>query len=94
MSMLPILMLAVFGTAISTFVVGLGLFFCFGGLTGMTLVEALMFGALIRYVFVMSFVSACKKLFYFVRTSAVDPVATLAVFHSLDVNHTLHMLVS
>jgi len=71
-NLLPILLLAVIGTAISTVIVGVGLWAGFGGLSDMSLVDALMFGALI---------------------SAVDPVATLAVFHSLDVNHTLHMVV-
>jgi len=71
-NMVPILLLSVLGTLISTFVIGLGLWGCFGGFSDMSLLQALMYGALI---------------------SAVDPVATLAIFHQLDVSYTLHMLV-
>lgn len=69
-----IILFAVVGTVISTFVVALGLY-----LVGMTplspslsLLDCLLFGALI---------------------SAVDPVATLAIFSSLNVNPQLYMLV-
>merc|ERR1712235_80025 len=69
-----IVIFAVFGTIISTLLVGLGLFLLgAGGVTmQLRLTDALAFGALI---------------------SAVDPVATLAIFSAMDVEPVLNMLV-
>merc|ERR1712131_10175 len=69
-----IVIFAVFGTIISTLLVGLGLFLLgAGGVTmELRLTDALAFGALI---------------------SAVDPVATLAIFSAMDVEPVLNMLV-
>jgi len=69
-----IIIFAVFGTMISTLLVGLGLYLLgAGGVTmELRLTDALAFGALI---------------------SAVDPVATLAIFSAMDVEPVLNMLV-
>merc|ERR1712131_58364 len=69
-----IVIFAVFGTIISTLLVGLGLFLLgAGGVTmQLRLTDALAFGAPI---------------------SAVDPVATLAIFSAMDVEPVLNMLV-
>lgn len=65
---------AVLGTAVSTFIVGGGLFALskLDVIYQLNFVQSFTFGALI---------------------SAVDPVATLAIFHALDVSPTLNMLV-
>lgn len=69
-----ILVFAIFGTAISAFVVGAGIYML--GLAQvayrLSFVESFAFGSLI---------------------SAVDPVATVAIFHALDVDPVLNMLV-
>lgn len=69
-----ILVFAIFGTAISAFVVGFGIYFL--GLAEvaykLNFVESFAFGSLI---------------------SAVDPVATVAIFHALNVDPVLNMLV-
>lgn len=69
-----ILVFAIFGTAISAFVVGFGIYFL--GLADvaykLNFVESFAFGSLI---------------------SAVDPVATVAIFHALNVDPVLNMLV-
>lgn len=69
-----ILVFAIFGTAISAFVVGAGVYLL--GLAdvayNLSFVESFAFGSLI---------------------SAVDPVATVAIFHALDVDPVLNMLV-
>lgn len=69
-----ILVFAIFGTAISAFVIGAGIYLL--GLAGvaykLSFVESFAFGSLI---------------------SAVDPVATVAIFHALDVDPVLNMLV-
>ncbi|XP_011312653.1 sodium/hydrogen exchanger 8 [Fopius arisanus] len=69
-----ILVFAIFGTAISAFVVGAGIYLL--GLAQvayrLSFVESFAFGSLI---------------------SAVDPVATVAIFHALDVDPVLNMLV-
>eukprot|EP00762_Andalucia_godoyi_P002888 ANDGO_04507.mRNA.1 Sodium/hydrogen exchanger 1 len=69
-----IVLYAVFGTVISTIVIAIGLyaFGTFGASASLSLLDCLLFGALI---------------------SAVDPVATLAIFSALNVNPTLHYLV-
>lgn len=69
-----ILVFAIFGTAISAFIVGFGIYFL--GLAEvvyrLNFVESFAFGSLI---------------------SAVDPVATVAIFHALNVDPVLNMLV-
>ncbi|XP_011269609.1 sodium/hydrogen exchanger 8 [Camponotus floridanus] len=69
-----ILVFAIFGTAISAFVIGAGIYLL--GLAQvaykLSFVESFAFGSLI---------------------SAVDPVATVAIFHALDVDPVLNMLV-
>ncbi|XP_012255765.1 sodium/hydrogen exchanger 8 [Athalia rosae] len=69
-----ILVFAIFGTAISAFVIGAGIYLL--GLADvaykLSFVESFAFGSLI---------------------SAVDPVATVAIFHALDVDPVLNMLV-
>lgn len=69
-----ILLFAIVGTAISTFVIGAGIYLL--GLAQvvykLSFVESFAFGSLI---------------------SAVDPVATVAIFHALDVDPVLNMLV-
>ncbi|KAK0097904.1 hypothetical protein PV326_012990 [Microctonus aethiopoides] len=69
-----ILVFAIFGTAISAFVIGAGIYLL--GLAKvaykLSFVESFAFGSLI---------------------SAVDPVATVAIFHALDVDPVLNMLV-
>lgn len=69
-----ILVFSIFGTAISAFVVGAGIYLL--GLAQvaykLSFVESFAFGSLI---------------------SAVDPVATVAIFHALDVDPVLNMLV-
>lgn len=69
-----ILVFAIFGTAISAFVIGAGIYLL--GLAEvaykLSFVESFAFGSLI---------------------SAVDPVATVAIFHALDVDPVLNMLV-
>lgn len=69
-----IMVFAIFGTAISAFVIGAGIYFL--GLAQvvyrLSFVESFAFGSLI---------------------SAVDPVATVAIFHALDVDPVLNMLV-
>ncbi|KAL7298784.1 hypothetical protein TKK_0008528 [Trichogramma kaykai] len=69
-----IMVFAIFGTAISAFVVGTGIYLL--GLAQvvykLSFVESFAFGSLI---------------------SAVDPVATVAIFHALDVDPVLNMLV-
>lgn len=69
-----ILVFAIFGTAISAFVIGAGVYLL--GLAQvayrLNFVESFAFGSLI---------------------SAVDPVATVAIFHALDVDPVLNMLV-
>ncbi|KAG7188111.1 hypothetical protein KM043_015959 [Ampulex compressa] len=69
-----ILVFAIFGTAISAFVIGAGIYLL--GLAQvaykLSFVESFAFGSLI---------------------SAVDPVATVAIFHALDVDPILNMLV-
>lgn len=69
-----ILIFAVIGTIISTFVVGFGLFFLgkWGIVFDLGFSDSMIFAALI---------------------SAVDPVATLAIFQAFRVNQTLHYLV-
>ncbi|EFC49034.1 predicted protein [Naegleria gruberi] len=69
-----IILYAVFGTFISSVVVGCGLYILgyYGLSLQLTLIECMMFGSLI---------------------SAVDPVATLAIFCALGVPTTLHYLV-
>jgi len=69
-----ILLFAVVGTAISTGIVGGGLFALskLDVVYRLNAIQSFTFGALI---------------------SAVDPVATLAIFHALDVSPTLNMLV-
>eukprot|EP00730_Choanoeca_flexa_P001767 TRINITY_DN10773_c0_g1_i4.p1 TRINITY_DN10773_c0_g1~~TRINITY_DN10773_c0_g1_i4.p1 ORF type:complete len:632 (+),score=128.32 TRINITY_DN10773_c0_g1_i4:96-1991(+) len=70
----PILLFAVVGTAISTVVVGLGLYWLgkAGVVYSLSAIESFAFGSLI---------------------SAVDPVATLAIFQALDMDRTLYMMV-
>jgi len=70
----PILLFAVFGTLISTMIVGVFTYlFGLAGISyGLSLLDSMIFGSLI---------------------SAVDPVATLAVFHALHVDETLNILV-
>uniref|UniRef100_A0A0N4ZFN2 Sodium/hydrogen exchanger n=1 Tax=Parastrongyloides trichosuri TaxID=131310 RepID=A0A0N4ZFN2_PARTI len=73
-NILPILTYAIFGTAISAFVMGFSLWFL-GKIYlsyNLTAVEAFAFGSMI---------------------SAVDPVATLAIFQALKVDVQLYMLV-
>ncbi|XP_070513716.1 sodium/hydrogen exchanger 8 [Cardiocondyla obscurior] len=69
-----IMVFAIFGTAISAFVIGAGIYLL--GLAQvaykLSFVESFAFGSLI---------------------SAVDPVATVAIFHALDVDPVLNMLV-
>ncbi|XP_033183638.1 na[+]/H[+] hydrogen exchanger 1 isoform X2 [Bombus vancouverensis nearcticus] len=69
-----ILVFAIFGTAISAFVIGAGIYLL--GLAQvaykLSFVESFAFGSLI---------------------SAVDPVATVAIFHALEVDPVLNMLV-
>ncbi|XP_018049035.1 PREDICTED: sodium/hydrogen exchanger 8 [Atta colombica] len=69
-----IMVFAIFGTAISAFVIGAGIYLL--GLAKvaykLSFVESFAFGSLI---------------------SAVDPVATVAIFHALDVDPVLNMLV-
>lgn len=69
-----ILVFAIFGTMISAFIIGLGVYFL--GLAEvvykLSFVESFAFGSLI---------------------SAVDPVATIAIFHALNVDPILNMLV-
>lgn len=69
-----ILVFAIFGTTISAFVIGFGIYFL--GLADVVyrlgFVESFAFGSLI---------------------SAVDPVATIAIFHALNVDPVLNMLV-
>ncbi|XP_071553420.1 sodium/hydrogen exchanger 8 [Temnothorax nylanderi] len=69
-----IMVFAIFGTAISAFVIGAGIYLL--GLAEvaykLSFVESFAFGSLI---------------------SAVDPVATVAIFHALDVDPVLNMLV-
>ncbi|CAG9862140.1 unnamed protein product [Phyllotreta striolata] len=69
-----ILVFAIFGTTISAFVIGFGIYFL--GLADVVyklgFVESFAFGSLI---------------------SAVDPVATIAIFHALNVDPILNMLV-
>lgn len=69
-----ILVFAIFGTAISAFIIGFGIYFL--GLADvvykLNFVESFAFGSLI---------------------SAVDPVATIAIFHALNVDPILNMLV-
>lgn len=69
-----ILVFAIFGTTISAFVIGFGVYFL--GLADVVyrlgFVESFAFGSLI---------------------SAVDPVATIAIFHALNVDPVLNMLV-
>lgn len=69
-----ILVFAIVGTAISAFIVGVGIYLL--GIAQvvykLSFVESFAFGALI---------------------SAVDPVATVAIFHALDVDPVLNMLV-
>lgn len=69
-----ILVFAIFGTTISAFVIGFGIYFL--GLADVVyrlgFVESFAFGSLI---------------------SAVDPVATVAIFHALNVDPVLNMLV-
>ncbi|XP_034934231.1 sodium/hydrogen exchanger 8 [Chelonus insularis] len=69
-----ILVFSIFGTAISAFVIGVGIYLL--GLAQvaykLSFVESFAFGSLI---------------------SAVDPVATVAIFHALDVDPVLNMLV-
>lgn len=69
-----ILVFAIFGTTISAFVIGFGVYFL--GLADvaykLSFVESFAFGSLI---------------------SAVDPVATVAIFHALNVDPILNMLV-
>nr|NVI76234.1 Na[+]/H[+] hydrogen exchanger 1 [Cucujiformia] len=69
-----ILVFAIFGTTISAFVIGFGVYFL--GLAQvvykLSFVESFAFGSLI---------------------SAVDPVATVAIFHALNVDPVLNMLV-
>lgn len=69
-----IMVFAIFGTAISAFVIGAGVYLL--GLAKvaykLSFVESFAFGSLI---------------------SAVDPVATVAIFHALDVDPVLNMLV-
>lgn len=69
-----IMVFAIFGTAISAFVIGAGIYML--GLAQvaykLSFVESFAFGSLI---------------------SAVDPVATVAIFHALDVDPVLNMLV-
>lgn len=69
-----ILLFAIFGTTISAFVIGFGIYFL--GLADVVyklgFVESFAFGSLI---------------------SAVDPVATIAIFHALNVDPILNMLV-
>lgn len=69
-----IMVFAIFGTAISAFVIGCGIYLL--GLAEvaykLSFVESFAFGSLI---------------------SAVDPVATVAIFHALDVDPVLNMLV-
>ncbi|EEB14361.1 sodium/hydrogen exchanger, putative [Pediculus humanus corporis] len=69
-----ILVFAIFGTAISAFIIGAGIYLL--GLAKvaykLSFVESFAFGSLI---------------------SAVDPVATVAIFHALDVDPVLNMLV-
>lgn len=69
-----IMVFAIFGTMISAFVIGAGIYFL--GLAQvaykLSFIESFAFGSLI---------------------SAVDPVATVAIFHALDVDPVLNMLV-
>ncbi|GFQ75110.1 hypothetical protein TNCT_406501 [Trichonephila clavata] len=70
-----ILVFAIFGTAVSAFIIG-GILFLFGKkqwVYELSFTESFAFGSFI---------------------SAVDPVATLAVFHALDVDPVLNMLVT
>eukprot|EP00762_Andalucia_godoyi_P001713 ANDGO_07143.mRNA.1 Sodium/hydrogen exchanger 1 len=69
-----IVVYAVLGTVLSTIVIAVGLyaFGTFGASAPLSMLDCLLFGALI---------------------SAVDPVATLAIFSALNVNPTLHYLV-
>lgn len=69
-----ILVFAIFGTTISAFIIGFGIYFL--GIADvvyqLSFVESFAFGSLI---------------------SAVDPVATVAIFHALNVDPVLNMLV-
>ncbi|KAG9395668.1 Na+/H+ exchanger [Carpediemonas membranifera] len=73
-NIVSIIVFAVFGTIISTFIVGVGLALLghFGIITGVSFIDNMIYGALI---------------------SAVDPVATLAIFNALHVSPMLHMMV-
>lgn len=69
-----ILVFAIFGTAISAFIVGFGIYFL-----GMA-----------EVVYRLNFVESCA---FGSLISAVDPVATVAIFHALNVDPVLNMLV-
>lgn len=69
-----ILVFAIFGTAISAFVTGFGIYFL----------------GLADVVYKLSFVESCA---FGSLISAVDPVATIAIFHALNVDPILNMLV-
>ncbi|GFS58065.1 hypothetical protein TNIN_460991 [Trichonephila inaurata madagascariensis] len=70
-----ILVFAIFGTAVSAFIIG-GIIFLFGKK---------------QWVYELSFT---ESFAFGSFLSAVDPVATLAVFHALDVDPVLNMLVT
>ncbi|KAK4877134.1 hypothetical protein RN001_009640 [Aquatica leii] len=69
-----ILVFAIFGTTISAFVTGFGVYFL----------------GLADVVYKLSFLESCA---FGSLISAVDPVATIAIFHALNVDPILNMLV-
>lgn len=69
-----ILVFAIFGTTISAFIIGFGIYFL----------------GLAEVVYKLSFVESCA---FGSLISAVDPVATVAIFHALNVDPVLNMLV-
>lgn len=69
-----ILVFAIFGTTISAFITGFGIYFL----------------GLADVVYKLSFVESCA---FGSLISAVDPVATIAIFHALNVDPILNMLV-
>ena len=97
-----IVVFAVLGTAVSTFIVGGGLF----ALSKLDVIYQLNFVQ--RYVYIVPLVNMehtphvrthahahthTHSFTFGALISAVDPVATLAIFHALDVSPTLNMLV-
>ncbi|XP_018322558.1 sodium/hydrogen exchanger 8 [Agrilus planipennis] len=69
-----ILVFAIFGTTISAFIIGFGVYFL----------------GLAEVVYKLSFVESCA---FGSLISAVDPVATIAIFQALNVDPILNMLV-